>query len=304
MNIKGLACHAITWSNYKLVDIIEDIANLGFDGIELPSEFILDSELSYSRIKQISDRRNISIISVYQTVRLGNKDDSVRQYELKRCELLIDLTHTLGIEYLIIGDPPTDYNDDPIILAERLEELGTVAKSRGVSLCYHPHKGSIIETSGQINKLLELTSLDKVSLCLDMGHLYWGGGDPVQILREYIQRVGYIHFKDVRKKPLNNFEKLIEIIKSISVMTSRRAKFRYIGLMLLAIKGPIITELGRGDIDYFGVIKELDELNYDGWITIELDAPTLVPKLSLGRCLSHVNELLRLVEPKNNLNCV
>jgi sugar phosphate isomerase/epimerase len=74
--------------------------------------------------------------------------------------------------------------------------------------------------------------------------------------------------------------------------------------MLLATKGPIITELGRGDIDYFGVIKELDELNYDGWITIELDAPTLVPKLSLGRCLSHVNELLRLVEPKNNLNCI
>ena len=304
MNIKGLACHAITWSNYKLVDTIEDIADLGYDGIELPSEFFLSAESSWSAIKQIVNSRNISIISVYHTMRLGNQDDGVRQYEWKRCESLIDLTHTLGIEYLIIGDPPTNFNDDPIILAESLEELGTIAKSKGVSLCYHPHKGSIIETSSQINELLKLTSPDKVSLCLDMGHLYWGGGNPVQILRKYMKRVGYIHFKDVRKKPFNNFEKLIEIIKSIFVITTGKTKLRYIGLMLLATKGPIITELGRGDIDYFGVIKELDELNYDGWITIELDAPTLVPKLSLGRCLSHVNELLRLVEPKNNLNCV
>ena len=117
MKIKGLACHAITWSNYKLVDTIEDIANLGFDGIELPSEFFLSSESYLETINQIADRFNISIISIYQTMRLGNKDDCVLKYELRRCEALIDLIHTLKIEYLIIGDPPTDYNDDAIILA-------------------------------------------------------------------------------------------------------------------------------------------------------------------------------------------
>ena len=296
MNLKGLACHAITWSNYKLVDTIEDIANLGFDGIELPSEFFLSAESSWSEINQTFDRCNIKIISVYQTVRLGNKDKVVLQYELKRCESLIELIHTLGIEYLIIGDPPTNYNDDPIILAESLEKLGTIAKSKRVSLCYHPHKGSIIVTSGQINKLLKLTSPEKVSLCLDMGHLYWSDLDPVKILRKYKKRVGYIHLKDLRKRPLNNFEKLIEIIKSFSIKTATKTKLRYIGSILLNTKGPVITELGQGDIDYFGVIKEINELNYNGWITIELDAPTLIPKLSLGRCLSHVNELLRSVE--------
>ena len=66
-------------------------------------------------------------------------------------------------------------------------------------MCYHPHSGSIIETPEQIDSLLQLTSPDKVSLCLDTGHIYWGGGDPVQILRKYMERVGYIHFKDIEK---------------------------------------------------------------------------------------------------------
>ena len=295
MNIKGLACQAITWSENKLSDTIEDIADLRFDGIELPIEFLLSAESSWNMIKRSVDSHNLPIISIYQTIRLGNIDDCVRQYELRRCELLISLIHNLGIEYLIIGDPPTDYNDDVIILAESLEELGTIAKSKGVCLCYHPHKGSIIETSHQIDKLLKLTTPDKVSLCLDMGHLYWGGGDPVQLIKKYIERVGYIHFKDVRRRSLNIIKKFIEIIKSLFVTTSGRKKLKYIWLVLFE-KGPIVTELGQGDIDYLGVIKELDRLNYEGWITIEFDATTLVPKLSLGRSLSHANKLLALVE--------
>lgn len=299
MGIKGVACHAITWSNYKLADTIEDIANIGFDGLELPGEFFLSAELSWGEIKQIIGRHNISIISVYQTMRLGNKDDDVRHYELKRCEALIDLIHTLGIEYLIIGDPPTDYNDDHVVLAESLEELGAIAKSKGITLCYHPHRSSIIEKQEQIDKLLKLTSRDKVSLCLDVGHIYWSGNDPSLTLRKFIDRVGYIHFKDVRIKPLSNIEKVIEIVKSLGVNATIRAKFRHVGLMLLETKGPIITETGRGDIDFLSVIKELANLNYKGWITIELDASTLVPKLSLGRCLSHIKELLNLVASKD-----
>ncbi|MBI4938474.1 MAG: hypothetical protein HY846_09740 [Nitrosomonadales bacterium] len=90
---------------------------------------------------------------------------------------------------------------------------------------------------------------------------------------------------------MSTFEKLAELVGSIGVKIDRRVKLKCLGFMLLETKGPIITESGKGDIDFLSVIKELDNINYKGWITIELDTPTLVPELSLGRCLSHVDEL-------------
>lgn len=295
-----IACHAITWTwvNGKLADALESIASMGFDGIELPSEFLLQAESSRDTIRQAIEKRNIPVISVYQTARLGISDDILRQYEFEKCRALINLIHALDIKYLIVGDPPASFRDSSAALAETLETLGSIAKSKGVSLCYHPHRGSIIETPEQIDNLLKLTSRDNVSLCLDTGHIYWGGGDPPQVLRRFRDRLGYIHFKDVRKNPLGIFEKLAELAGSIGVKIDGRIKLKCLGFMLLETKGPVITESGKGDIDFLSVIKELDNINYKGWVTIELDTPTLVPESSLSRCLSHVNELYKMAEHK------
>lgn len=295
MRRNRIACHAITWKwvNGKLADVLESIAGLGFDGIELPSEFFLSAESSSDAIKLLLEKRNILIISVYQTARLGISDDFLRQYEVEKCKALLNFIHAFGIKYLIVGDPPAGFCDSHVALAESLEMLGSIAKSKGVSLCYHPHRGSIIETPEQIDSLLKLTSRDNVSLCLDTGHIYWGGGNPSQVLRRFKDRVGYVHFKDVRKKPLSVFEKLAELISSIGAKVDGGTKLKCLGFMLLETKGPIITETGRGDIDFLSVVKELDNIGYEGWITIELDTPTLVPELAMSRCLSHVDGLFK-----------
>lgn len=294
-----IACHAITWKwvNGKLADVLENIAGLGFDGIELPSEFFLSAESPHDTICQLFKKHSIPIISVYQTARLGASDDFLRRYEIEKCRALLNLTHAFGIKYLIVGDPPAGFCDSHTALAESLEMLGSAAKSMGISLCYHPHRGSIIETPEQIDSLLKLTSCDNVSLCLDTGHIYWGGGNPPQVLRRFRNRVGYIHFKDVRKKPLGFFEKLAELASSIGAKIDGKTKLKCLGFMLLETKGPIITETGRGDIDFLSIVEELDSINYKGWITIELDTPSLVPELALSRCLAHVDRLF-----KNELN--
>lgn len=298
MRRNRIACHAITWKwvNGKLADVLESIARMGFDGIELPSEFFLSAESPHDAIRQSLEKRNIPIISVYQTARLGASDGTLRRYEIEKCEALLNLTHAFGIKYLIVGDPPAGFCDSRAALAESLETLGSAAKSKGVSLCYHPHRDSIVETPEQIDRLLKLTARDNVSLCLDTGHIYWGGGNPAQVFRRFKDRVGYIHFKDVRKKPLSVFEKLANLAGSIGAKIDGRTKLKCLGFMLLETQGPIIMETGRGDIDFLSAMQELDNIGYEGWITIELDTPTLVPELSLGRCLSHLNELYKLSE--------
>ena len=149
-NIK-LACQAIAWSHHNISDVIQDIAGLGFEGIELPIEMLLFSDLNYEDISSLLKNYNVSISAIYQTLRLGNHDKVLRDYEIKRCMALLTMIKNLGIEFLIVSDPPRATNNDCTILAESLEKLGSYAKSEGVRLCYHPHRGSIIEKPEQIH---------------------------------------------------------------------------------------------------------------------------------------------------------
>ena len=294
--IKGLACQTITWSNYKIAEIINDVSDLRFEGIEVPAELITSSNMNWNEVQSLAKHKNVQIIAVYQTARLGNRDYAVRKYELGKCKLLIEMLLSLGIKYLIIGDPPTDENDDCVVLAETLQKLGAFARMKNVKLCYHPHRGSIVESSDQVERLLSLTDPENLSLCLDTGHIYWGGGAPSEVIQRFFDRVAYIQFKDVRKRPLSFIEKVAEVTKIIGLNADRRKKFRDIGLTLLENKGPIITEIGRGDVDFLSVIKQLEKNYYDGWITLELDIPTVIPKLAMKRCLSHIRRLMQSIE--------
>lgn len=298
MKIKGLACQSITWSNYKIAEIINDVSDLRLEGIEVPAELITSANMNWNEVQSLAKHKNVQIIAVYQTARLGNRDYVVRQYELGKCKLLIEMLLSLGIKYLIIGDPPTDENDDCTVLAETLQKLGAFAKMKNVKLCYHPHRGSIVEKSDQVERLLSLTDPENLSLCLDTGHIYWGGGSPSEVIQRFFDSVAYIQFKDVRKRSLSFLEKITEVAKVVALKVDRRKKFRYIGSTLLGNKGPVITEIGRGDVDFLSVIKQLDKNYYGGWITLELDIPTVTPKLAMKRCLSHIRKLMQSIEKK------
>jgi inosose dehydratase len=297
-----IACHAIAWawSNTKLTDVFSEIASLGFDGIELPSERLLSAEVSWSSLKQALNVSSIPIISVYQTARLGNKDRCVREYEFKRCLALIDILQELQVRYLIIGDPPTAFNDAQTILAEILDKLGAISNSKGVNLCYHPHFGSVVETPEQIDTLMSMTSIRNLGLCLDTGHICWGGSDPSQVIRKFANRIAYIHFKDVRKRHLTPFEKLAEVARATCMQVDRGRKLKYMGSVFLQPTGFHIVEIGLGEIDFGSVLSELSAVNYEGWITIELDTRLMSPGQSLGRCLSKVDELYCRVKSELN----
>lgn len=286
------ACHAITWRwvNGKLPDVLENIANLGFDGTELPSEFISSSESPYDSIQKSFEKHGLPVISVYHTARLGAVELFLQQYEIEKCAALLCLLQSFGIDYLIVGDPPSGFRDSIDKLAESLEHLGRIAKSKGITLCYHPHRGSIVESPTQINTLMKLTSCDYVSLCLDTGHIYWSGTEPTEVIRQFRNRIGYIHFKDVRTKQFSAIEKFVKLVGSIFSKIDIKTKLKCLGFMLLENE-LVITELGKGDLDFPSIKKELDGVNYTGWVTIELDTPTLIPEKALQRCLNYIKSI-------------
>jgi inosose dehydratase len=48
-----------------------------------------------------------------------------------------------------------------------------------------------------VDRLLAGTDPQFVSLCLDTGHLAYGGGDAAELIAEHPDRIGYLHIKQM-----------------------------------------------------------------------------------------------------------
>ena len=89
------------------------------------------------------------------------------------------------------------------VLAEGLNQAGAIAQEYGLKLTYHHHGGTVVEQPEEIDRLMELTDPSLVYLLFDTGHAYYGGADPLEVLRKHYDRIAYIHLKDIRPDVLD-----------------------------------------------------------------------------------------------------
>jgi inosose dehydratase len=120
----------------------------------------------------------------------------------------------------------------------------------GIRTVIHPHAGGYIEFADELARLVEDIPYEVAGLCLDTGHLYYAGMDPVQTLRQYANRVDYLHFKDIDQAV---FDQVLG---------------EHITFFAACAKG-VMCPIGQGVIDY-GALRELiTEIGYQGYITVE-----------------------------------
>ncbi|ETK32673.1 TIM barrel protein [Microbispora sp. ATCC PTA-5024] len=133
--------------------------------------------------------------------------------------------------------------------AARVREAAARCRDRGLEPAFHHHLGTDVETPEEIERLLDLTD---VSLCLDTGHLWLAGGDPVRALRDWAPRIRQVHVKDAARDTLARVRTaggdLAELV--------RRGGFR---------------PLGSGDLNVSAIAAELRRTGYEGWIVVEQD---------------------------------
>jgi inosose dehydratase len=135
-------------------------------------------------------------------------------------------------------------------LAEGLNQAGEIAREYGMKLTYHHHGGTVVERPEEIDRLMELTDPRLVYLLYDTGHAYYGGCDPLQLLRKHYRRIAYIHLKDIRKDILER---------------GRQEGWDFI----TCIRRGVFTVPGDGCIDFAPIFRELISRGYDGWAMLE-----------------------------------
>jgi inosose dehydratase len=166
--------------------------------------------------------------------------------------VLIDHVHDERSLYAGHSDKaPRLDNEQWDTLMDHIRIIAELAsREYGIRAVIHPHAGGYIEFEDEILQLMEVISYDTAGLCLDTGHLYYSGMDPVTWIRDHADRIDYLHFKDIEPKVFEN------------VMASQVDFFD-------ACARGVMCPIGEGVIDYEAIYQLLQEIGYQGYITIE-----------------------------------
>jgi inosose dehydratase len=98
----------------------------------------------------------------------------------------------------VFTEPPELDDGQWAGLTQAADRLGRILlDDYDVRLCLHPHADSHIQTEPEIERFLAGTDPRFVSLCLDTGHVAYGGGNVVRLIRSSGDRIGYAHVKQV-----------------------------------------------------------------------------------------------------------
>ena len=135
-------------------------------------------------------------------------------YTWKQVTDVAALTQAVGGEHIVvIPEPWRDHKtgapkEDPDLtdeqwqlLTSQTDELGRrILDEYGLHVQFHSHADTHVGYQPEIERFLEATNPEYVNLCLDTGHVAYYGGDCVELITKYPDRIGYVHLKQVNPR--------------------------------------------------------------------------------------------------------
>ncbi len=250
--------------------VLDQCAAAGYSGIELgpigymPEDpAILAPELA---------RRGLQIIGgvVFRPFHDPQKWDEVMDASVRTCKALV--AH--GAQHLVLidsisprraptaGRPDEAEQMDAAEWAAFRDRIATIARmgteEYGLTVGIHAHAGGFMDFEPELERLLSEVDESILKICFDTGHHSYAGFDPVAFMDRHMNRISYMHFKD------------IDPMVKADVVANRTDFYKACG------QG-IFCNLGKGDVDFPAVRQRLLDSCYEGWCTVEQDCDPSLP---------------------------
>jgi inosose dehydratase/3D-(3,5/4)-trihydroxycyclohexane-1,2-dione acylhydrolase (decyclizing) len=259
-----LGTNPIAWSNDDLRELggatpldtcLSEARAAGFVGIELGHKFPREP----NALRNILARHDLALVSGWYSAALLERTSEAEMIAMSpHLELLL----ALGCRVVIFAETSNAIHSDramPLsrrpmlqdwdVFARRLTELADLIRAEGMTLAYHHHMGTIIQTEAEIDQLMAMTG-DSVTLLLDTGHATFAGADPVALAKHHRERITHVHCKDVRADVMRN-----ALAKDSSFLDS--------------VLDGVFAVPGDGCIDFVSVLDAMP--GYEGWLVVEAE---------------------------------
>ena len=248
-------------ANISTDRILEEAGRLiGFDGIENghrwpndPAE--LKARLGAYGLKFISGWYSTNLLVQSVAEEIESVQGHLAKLKHNDCKVCIvcETSNAIHGSDKPVNDRPTLTADEMVAFGAKLEEFAQYLADQGVTLVYHHHMGTIIESPEEIDAFMAATG-PATHLLFDAGHCAFGGGDPMAVLTKHVGRVRHFHAKNIRP--------------------AITEKVRAEGLSFLqgVVQGAFTVPGDQdGGVDFKPLLQILADNNYDGWIVIEAE---------------------------------
>ena len=253
-----------TWQN-----ILADCANAGYRGIELgPIGFMPEDPQILGPALEEHDLTLVGGV-VFRPFHDPNEWDEVQDAIQRTCRAL----SAHGAKHLVLIDSISPRRAPTAGRASEAEQmdgqewssfrnrLKTAARigaeEYGLTVGMHAHAAGFIDFEPELECLLDEIDSSILKICFDTGHHSYAGFDPVAFMKRHIDRISYMHFKDINP-----------VVKA-DVIKKRTGFYDACG------EG-IFCNLGQGDVDFSTVRQVLLDADFQGWCTVEQDCdPTM-----------------------------
>ena len=277
------------WSGQQAYsEVFDEMVQAGYAGTELGPYGYLPMEPE--RVTAELSKRGLQLVSAFVPIPLADPErhEAGFQEAITVAELLarsgarlIVLADVMSEARMAVAGRAVEARDG---MSERQWEgaaqiLTRVARAcgeLGLAAAFHHHAGTLVETPKEIERLCERTDASLIGLCLDTGHYFYGGGDPVEAVQKYGSRIRHLHLKDL-------VPAVLESVRQEGVD------------FLEAVRRGVFCELGAGAVDFPKVVQGLIACGYDDWAIVEQDVDASQPGVRPLESAARSREYLRNV---------
>jgi sugar phosphate isomerase/epimerase len=232
----------IVWGERAAKDldgVLDEVASISYAGVEMgpePLEKLADPKERFSS-------RGLVLVGLHVGVGDMKVVETCLQL-LRRCEARYLLFSGAGGR----GNTEKEYREN----SKFMKAAAKRARDFGVEVCYHNHHQEIVNGAKGIKIICSEIEPELLKLCVDTFWVQYAGASPVQFIRENIDRISYLHLKDLRGKDF--------------------------------------VELGQGTVDFPGVFEAIKGREIE-WAVVEQDTTKRTPKESMAISREYLKKL-------------
>ncbi|MBX7103444.1 MAG: sugar phosphate isomerase/epimerase [Gemmataceae bacterium] len=276
-----LAFSTNAYLRVPFADAVRRIASIGYSGVEIMADvphawpaYILPEQVFALRQAVDNNGLEISNVNAFMMHAVNDPrqkywhpswiepDPHYRRLRVRHTIAALELAKMLGAPCITTEpggplEPGTSWQVGLDLFVEELKPVIEKADNLGILLLIEPEPDLLIETAEQFEELMTRIESPAVALNFDVGHFYCVGDDPPATLHRLRRFIRHIHLEDIA------------------------------GTRVHAHMIP-----GDGAIDLPATLAAIREIDYRGWVTIELYPYAADPDMAAKTAYDRVQGML------------
>jgi sugar phosphate isomerase/epimerase len=271
-----LAFSTNAYLRYSFSEAVRRLAGIGYRGIEIMADvphawpaYLLEEQKQAIRDALARHHLAISNVNAFMMNAINDPrqrywhpswiepDRHYRQIRIDHTCRALTLARELGAPCITTepGGPVEagqSWSAALKLFVEMLKPVVEHAEKEGVLLLIEPEPGLLVETADQYLELAQHFDSPSIGLNFDVGHFYCVGDEPAPTVHRLAKHVRHFHLEDIAATRVHHH--LVP---------------------------------GEGAIDFAATFRAIQQIGYDGWVTIELypyvDDPDAAARTALER---------------------